>query len=163
MSKKILPRLAALVLALAPLAAAQAAIEITDGWTRETVPGLDVGVGYFTLKNTGTHRRELLKITSPLADGIELQVSSVDAQGVSHMWPVGKLELRPGEMLRFSPNGRHLMLRGLKSPLRVGARVPVTLVFEDEPPITVQLQVRPLVEEGGMKMDHMDHMEHTHH
>ena len=76
------------------------------------------------------------------------------------MWPVGKLELAPGEVARFSPNGRHLMLLGLKSPLLVGSRVPVTLVFEDEPPITVQLEVRPLVEETGMKMDHMEHMHH---
>lgn len=143
-------RMAAALAALLPLAG-QAAIEASDGWSRQTVPGMDMGVGYFTLKNTGTHRRELLKITSPLASGIELHQSSVDAQGVSHMWPVGKLELAPGEVLRFTPNGRHLMLLGLTAPLKVGARVPVTLVFEDEEPVTVLLEVRPLVEERSAK------------
>ena len=163
MTARVFGALAGLLMLALPMAAAQAAMEVSEGWSRQTVPGVDVGVGYFTLKNTGTHRRELLKITSPLASDVELHQSSVDAQGVAHMWPVGKLELAPGEVVRFMPNGRHLMLLGLKGPLRVGTQVPVTLVFEDEEPVTVLLEVRPLVEQSGTNMDHMDHMEHMHH
>lgn len=122
----------------------RAAIEVGEGWTRETPPGVTVAVGYFTLKNTGKGRRELLKITSPAVQTISLHQSSVDANGVSHMWPLGKLELAPGETLKFEPNGRHLMLQGLAAPLRAGMHIPVTLVFEDEEPVTVQLEVRPL-------------------
>ena len=130
------------LLGLVPLQEAMAAIEAIDGWSRQTV-AVDVAVGYLTLKNTGGSRRELLKITSPIASGILLQQFSIDAQGVSHLWPVGKLEIAPGEVLRFSPTGKRLMLLGLKQPLRAGTLVPVTLVFEDEEPVTIQLLVRP--------------------
>ena len=125
---------------------AQAGIETSEGWTRATPPGAKVAVGYLTLRNTGKVKRELLKITSPAAQSISLHQSSVDANGVSRMWPIGKLELAPGEVLRFEPNGRHLMLEGLGAALRTGQRVPLTLVFEQEAPVTVQLEVRPLVD-----------------
>lgn len=134
------------VCATGVLQPASAAIEITEGWTRATPPGSTVAVGYFTLKNAGKGRRELLKITSPAARAISIHQTSVDANGVSKMWPVGKLELAAGEQLRFEPTGRHIMLEGLSGGLRVGTRVPVTLVFGEEPPVTIQLEVRPLVE-----------------
>lgn len=123
-----------------------AAVEATEGWTRATPPGTKVAVGYFTLRNTGKGRRELLKITSPLAGMVSLHQTSVDARGVSRMWPVGKLALAPGQVLRFEPMGTHVMLEGLVEGLRAGARVPLTLVFQDEAPVTVQLDVRPLVD-----------------
>jgi len=136
----------AVALLLATVAPVFAAIEVSDGWSRETVKGVDVAVGYLTLRNTGSERRELIKITAPQAASIGLHRSSVDANGVSHMWPMGKLELLPGEVLKLSPNGVHLMLNGLKQPLAKGTQVPVTLVFEHEKPVTVQLQVRGLAD-----------------
>lgn len=159
---------------LATAAPVFAAIEVSDGWSRETIKGVDVAVGYLTLRNTGSERRELIKITAPQAASIGVHRSSVDANGVSRMWPVGKLELLPGEVLKLSPNGVHLMLNGLKQPLAKGAQVPVTLVFEHEKPVTVQLQVRGLADADGqanasaakpaaaMPMQH-DHGAHTGH
>jgi hypothetical protein len=119
------------------------------GWSRQTPPGITVGVGYFTLKNTGTQSRQLLKITAPQAASIEIDRTSTDAQGVSRMWPVGKLEIAPGQTVKLSPNGLHIMLRGLKQPLLPGQTVPVTMLFADEPPVTVVLQVRALSDVDG--------------
>jgi periplasmic copper chaperone A len=153
---------AALALALTLLAGqqAEAAIEATEAWTRVTPPGVTVAVGYFTLKNTSGDRRELLKITSPEAQRISLHKSSVDANGVSHMWPVGKFELSPGEVRRFEPNSYHLMLEGLSAPLRAGTHVAVTIVFEDEEPIVVQFEVRPLVDAAAAPDPHAAHHDH---
>jgi periplasmic copper chaperone A len=153
---------ATLVLALTLLAGqrAEAAIEASEAWTRVTPPGVTVAVGYFTLKNTSSHSRELLKITAPEAERISLHKSSVDANGVSHMWPVGKFELAPGEARRFEPNGYHLMLEGLSAPLRAGTRVAVTIVFEDEEPVVVQFEVRPLVDAAAAPDPHAGHHEH---
>lgn len=166
--------MAALLLAAA--APGFAAIEASDGWSRETIKGVDVAVGYLTLRNTSSERRELIKITAPQVGAIGLHRSSVDANGVSHMWPVGKLELLPGEVMKLSPNGVHLMLNGLKQPLTKGMQVPVTLVFEHEKPVTVQLQVRALADgnlpgsaAAATKPDaaaapmHHDHGAHTGH
>ena len=143
---KLMSQCLAATLLLTGMVPALAAIEASDGWSRETVKGVDVAVGYLTLRNTGSERRELLKITAPQAASIGVHRSSVDANGVSHMWPVGKLELLPGEVLKLSPNGVHLMLNGIKQPLAKGMQVPVTLVFEHEKPVTVQLLVRGLTD-----------------
>ncbi len=141
---------------------AHAAIETSEGWTRATPPGTKVAVGYLTLKNTSKVKRELLKISSPVAQVISLHQSSIDANGVSRMWPIGKLELAPGEVLRFGPTGRHLMLEGLGAALQAGQRVPLTLVFEQEAPVTVQLEVRPLVDAAPVADPQAGHAGHQH-
>jgi periplasmic copper chaperone A len=139
---------------------AMADIVAVDGWARATVPGATVGAGYVTLRNTGTESRNLLRLTTPVCDELSLHLSSVDANGVSHMWPLAKLELKPGEQVRFEPNGKHMMFRGLASPLVAGKTVAVTFEFEDEKPLTVQLEIKPLVPD--MPMDHstMDRSNH---
>jgi copper(I)-binding protein len=56
-----------------------------------------------------------------------------------------------------------LMFMGLTAPLVAGKTVAVTFEFENEKPLTVQLDVRPLVPDmPGMSMDHstMDHAKH---
>jgi len=102
-------------------------------------------VGYLTLKNTGTSQAELLRITTPVAAGVELHQSSIDAQGVAHMWPLAQLELKAGEVVRFTPGGKHLMLVGLNKPLRTGDKIPLTMQFDRDPPVTVILTVRSLL------------------
>jgi copper(I)-binding protein len=148
----------AVLLGCGGLGAASAAVEASDGESRETVPGATVGVGYFTVRNTGTERRTLLKIVTPYAERVELHQSSVDAQGIAHMWPMASLELKPGEVVRFTPNGKHLMLFGLTEPLRVGMKIPLTMQFDrTDPPVTVMLVVQPLVPAGA------DAGKHDHH
>jgi copper(I)-binding protein len=47
------------------------------------------------------------------------------------------------------------MFRGLTSPLVAGKSVAVTFEFENERPLTVQLEVKPLVPDmPGMSMKH---------
>ncbi len=136
----------AALLACACLMPALAAVEATDGWSRETVPGTTVGVGYFTLRNTGTGAARLMKITTPVAASVELHQSSIDAQGIAHMWPVASLTLNPGEVAHFAPGGKHLMLVGLNKPLRAGEKIAVTMQFDrDTPPVTAILTVRSLL------------------
>lgn len=139
---------AASLLALAPLSRAE--ILINSGWARATVPGAANGAGYLTITNTGTEQRSLLRLTSTVTDNVMIHQSSIDSQGIARMWPVAKLELRPGETVKFEPNGLHLMFMDLKAPFRVGETVPVTFQFDHgETPATVQLAVRPLVDDAA--------------
>jgi copper(I)-binding protein len=72
----------------------------------------------------------------------------MDAMGMARMWPVGSLSIKPGETVRFEPNGLHVMFMELTKPLVAGTKVPLQLQFEDEKEITVLLEVRPLVPDG---------------
>jgi copper(I)-binding protein len=140
---------ALLLAALAGFAATPAVADVvaTEAWTRATVPGTNVAAAYFVLTNQGEKERALLRIASPLCDMVRIHISSVDNQGVSRMWPVGKLELQPGEVVRFVPNGLHVMLDGITGPFKVGDKVPLKLQFDGgEPEITVLLEVRALTD-----------------
>lgn len=135
--------LLALALLCAPLARAD--IVAVDGWSRATPPRASTAAGYLVLSNTSGESRSLLRIISPACDRVMIHRSSIDHNGVARMWPVGELTLRPGETLRFDPNGFHVMFIDIKSPFVAGQKVPLQLLFEDEKEVTVMLEVRPLV------------------
>lgn len=94
---------------------------------------------YFVLRNATNHELELLKAESPLADAVEIKQRSLDAQGKVHLWPVAKLELDEGRVVKLSADGRFLQLTGLPRDVRVGQVVPLTLTFEHEPPVVLRL------------------------
>lgn len=126
---------------------ASADVVASEGWARATVPGANTGAGYLVLTNKGDETASLIALTTTVCDRLMIHRSTLDAQGVSRMWPVAKLEIAPGESVRFDPNGLHLMFEDLKAPLVAGQKVPVRLVFDGLPQVTVQLEVRSLVPE----------------
>jgi copper(I)-binding protein len=150
-SKKALWGMKVLAVATGLLSGAPAMAEVvgTDAWTRATAPGA-AGVGYLVLTNKGSDTAKLIKIVSPVCDRIMIHRSSIDENGIARMWAVGKLEIAPGESVRFAPNGLHVMFMEMKAPFRVGQQVPLQLTFEGEPEITVMLEVKPLVPDEGM-------------
>jgi copper(I)-binding protein len=157
---KIIPLRMGAALVAAILGMAQAGSALADvvgsaGWSRATTPGANEAVGYLVLTNNGDEQRSLLKITSPVCDRVSLHRSSIDAEGVSRMWPVGALKIEAGESVRFDPNGLHVMFSELKSPFKVGDKVPLTLQFDGfEKAFTVLLEVRPLVPEAPRPARH---------
>jgi copper(I)-binding protein len=142
-----------MVLALAATAGlslalpASAEVVASEAWARATVPGAKTAAGYLLLTNKGEETASLIALTTTVCDRLMIHRSTLDAQGVARMWPVGKLEIAPGETVRFDTNGLHLMFEELKAPLVAGQKVPVRMVFDGLPPLTVQLEVRPLVPE----------------
>src|SRR5262245_38281013 len=96
---------------------AMADVVASEGWARASVPGAKTGVGYLVLTNTGEETASLIALTTAVCDRLMIHRSTLDSQGVSRMWPVGKLEIPPGETVRFDPNGLHLMFEELKAPL----------------------------------------------
>lgn len=162
------PRLAAALACAVLVTPAWADIEASAAWTRETVAGMKMGVGYLDLRNTGDQARELVQATSPAAGRVTIHQSSVSERGVARMTPLASLPLPAGQVVHLAPGGLHLMLEDLRAPLVAGSKVPVTLQFSDgEQPLTVQLEVRPLVEEDAPSHEqaagHEHEHEHMHH
>jgi copper(I)-binding protein len=112
-----------------PLAgiAADAGLTIENPWARPAAVG-QTGVIYLTVKDTGAPDR-LIGVKTPLADDAQLHESKM-AGNVMEMRPVQAAPVAPGQPLVLAPGGYHIMLMGLKQPLKVGDTVPVTLVFE---------------------------------
>src|SRR5882672_5700783 len=119
-----------LVLALGgaiPGSASAQGVQVVDAWSRPTPPGMDVGVAYFTIRNAGKSDR-LLRVSSPVAKRAELHVSAMK-DGVVKMEGLSSVEVGSGAPVAFEPSGRHVMLVGLKQPLKEGDVFPLTLTF----------------------------------
>lgn len=150
-----------LLLLLAPLfisaAAAQheaESIHVTHPWSRALPPVSQNGAAYVTLMNGGHYADKLIGASSPVAQRAELHAHSMEG-GVIKMRPVTSLELPPGKKFELKPGGLHVMLIGLKHPLKQGDRFPLTLRFANTPPITVEVVVRPADAKGpeGMQRE----------
>ena len=127
----------ALAALLARAACAQpAGVAVTEAWSRATTPAAQTGAIYVTV--TAAEPDRLIGATTPVAAMAELHQSLMRA-GVMEMRPVPDgLPVTPGVPIHMTPGGYHIMLMGLKQPLRQGDHVPVTLTFQHAPAITVQ-------------------------
>jgi len=54
------------------------------------------------------------------------------------------LEIAPGATVTLAPGGLHMMMMGLKAPLKQGEKVPLTLVFEKAGTIDVEIAVEAM-------------------
>jgi copper(I)-binding protein len=123
-----------------PLGASAQGIQVVDAWSRPTPPGIDVGVAYFTIRNAGKSDR-LLRVSSPVAKRAELHVSAMK-NDVMKMEGMDSVEVASGVPTSFEPNGRHVMLTGLKRPLKEGEVFPLTLTFANAGQIRTSVRVR---------------------
>lgn len=125
MPKTLLAFAAALLLATAA-AAQSGAIEITNAWARATPGGASIGAAYLTLQASNADR--LTGAETPIARAAQLhQMTMTD--GVMKMRPLAALDLPAGHPVTLQPGGVHLMLVGLKAPLKPGEHFPLTLHF----------------------------------
>ena len=113
-----------LSLAAAPAVAQPPAIEVTNAWTRATVPAQKTAGAYLDIRSRNAAR--LVGVFSPQADVSEIHHTAHDG-GVARMKPVKTLDLPPGETVRLAPGSYHIMLVGLKSHLKRGDSLPLTL------------------------------------
>jgi periplasmic copper chaperone A len=120
----------------------QGEIVIGHPWARATAPGTTNGAAYMALKNQGTTDDRLLTASTPIATKTDIHEHRMD-QGMMMMRPVqGGLELKAGAAADFSPGQYHLMLIGLKEPLRQGSTFPMTLTFAKAGSIVVHVLVQ---------------------
>jgi copper(I)-binding protein len=125
---------------LAPIALAQQAgsVTIIQPWTRAAGANA-TGAGFMTIRNGGADDR-LIAARSPAARTVELHTHIRDGD-VMRMRPVAAIPLPAGQEVVLQPSGFHLMLIGLVAPMRVGERVPITLIFERAGELTIELSV----------------------
>jgi len=104
-------------------------ILVDHPWARATPAGAKTGAAYMTLINNGSAGDRLLGATTPVADKIQFH-SVTEDNGVSRMREMHDVAVAPGARVAFSPGGMHVMLVGLKQPLKEGQTFPLSLTFE---------------------------------
>jgi copper(I)-binding protein len=135
-------------------------LTIGHPWSRATPGGAKVGGGYLTITNKGPAPDRLVSVSIPaaVADHVEIhEMATKDGVMTMRAQPNG-VTIEPGKTVAFVPGGYHLMLMGLKGPLKQGDRVKAVLTFEKAGPVEVTINVE------GMGAQHPapgeDHSKH---
>src|SRR5690348_4390835 len=127
---------------------------ITQAWSRATPSGAKVAGGYLTVENKGTTADRLIGGSGDVAGRIEIHEMAMDG-GVMTMRPIDKgLVIDPGKTVKLAPGGNHLMLMDLKTPLKQGDKVPLTLQFEKAGKVSVSLDVQGIGAQAPGGGDH---------
>ena len=134
-------------------------IEIQDPWVRaagmeaaqdmdeggESMAGHDQDRGnsaaYMVIKNTGNETDRLLSADTDTAQAAELHLSEL-VDDVMTMHQVTGIDVPARGEVYLEPGGFHVMLIGLKSELKAGDNVKLTLHFEKSGTVTVEARVR---------------------
>ena len=148
-------RIAVTLLALASSSAVIAAplIAVSGAWIRPATTGAG-GAAYLTIINRAGVADILVAVSSPDATRASIHESRMVGQ-VMTMRALPNLAIRAGGEARFSPSGLHVMIEGLKHPLRPGGRLTLVLTFARSGLVRVAVPVRadaPAVPMAGMKM-----------
>jgi copper(I)-binding protein len=141
---KLTTTLAGVALALASLIAQAhefklGALTVGHPVARPTAPGQPVGGAYMTITNAGADDR-LLSIGAANAASVELHTMKMEGD-VMRMRQVDAIALPAGQTVKLQSGGYHVMLMGLKAPLKAGDRFPATLKFEKAGELQVEIKV----------------------
>jgi copper(I)-binding protein len=102
-------------------------VSAVEPWSRPAAAGT-TGAGFLTLRNGGATAETLVSVKTPVAASVEVHRSSMTG-GVARMERVDRLAAPARGEVVLSPGGYHLMLKGLKAPLKAGQKFPATLTF----------------------------------
>jgi periplasmic copper chaperone A len=130
----------------ATFAAAQ--VKVEGAWARPTVPGQQGGGGFVTL--TSAAGDKLVGGSTSVAQRFELHTMAMKGD-VMEMRQVEAIELPAGKPVKLEPGGLHVMFIGLKQPLPLGSKVPVTLKFEKAGEMKVEFEVMSRPAAAGHK------------
>lgn len=117
-------------------------ITTRDAWSRATAPGQENGsVGVII---TSKKDARLIAVSSPVAETAEIHTMTMD-NGVMQMRQLEFLDLPANQPVKLGPGGDHLMLFGLKHPLKPGDRIALTLTIQYADKHTQKVKVNALV------------------
>jgi hypothetical protein len=139
---------ALLALALAGAANAQTvkagALTVTGLQLRATPAGLPTSAAYLTIENHGRSADKLVGIQCACAASAMVHRTETK-NSVSSMSMVGEVEIPAGGKVEFKPDGLHVMLVGLKAPLKAGALQEMTLRFQKDGTVKAGFHVRDVI------------------
>jgi periplasmic copper chaperone A len=121
---------------------------ITQAWSRATPKGAKIGGSYLTIENKGPTPDKLIGASSDVAGSIQVHEMSM-SNGTMKMRPVENgLIIDPGKTVKLAPGGYHLMMMDLKSPLKQGDKLPITLEFEKAGKVQVTFDIMGVGAQG---------------
>lgn len=127
-----------------PAFPATASVIAEDFWARESLPGVEAGVAYGRIINTGHSAVRLVGAQSPVSGRVELHTHIHDEGGILRMRKVEDFIIEPGQTFYLKPAGDHLMLYERAHDLKADEVHPITLNFEGGQSLVTSFKVYPV-------------------
>jgi copper(I)-binding protein len=146
MRKLALELIAAIALTIGAILASTPGVLASDVMVKEAfarasaVPTAKAGTVYMIITNNSLKTDHLLSITTAASDTAQVH-ETVEKDGVATMKPVDVLEIPAGGTVELKPGGIHVMLPGLKAPLKKGDMIMLELKFEQAGTVEVMAHV----------------------
>lgn len=114
-------------------------VQLSNAWARPT-RGDAPGAVYVTIVNEGSADDRLMgAFTDHAAMAMVHQNELVD--GVARMRMAGEINVPAGQQVEMVPGGTHIMLEGLRAPLRTGDHFNLVLKFRESGDKRVEVEV----------------------
>jgi len=133
---------------------AHADLILKSGQVRAMPPGQPNTAAFMSLTNNGDKAVRLVSAQTDIAAKSEFHTHSKNAQGVMSMSRIPSIDIAPGETFEFKSGHDHVMIMGLKKPLKPGTLVSLTLQGADGASYTYSLPVVSLVDHSSMHHHH---------
>jgi periplasmic copper chaperone A len=124
---------------------------VKDAWVRGTVAQQQATGAFFQISSA--QGGKLVSATSPVAATVEIHEMKM-VGNVMKMGAVPGLELPAGQTVELKPGGYHVMMMGLKQPLKGGDSVPLTLTVQGADGKSEVLELSVPVRALGMPAGH---------
>jgi hypothetical protein len=117
--------------------------------------------GYLTILNHGKTADRLVSASCTCAASVSIHEMKMTGS-VASMKAVASVEIPAGGKVTLAPGGMHLMVMGLKAPIKAGDRVQMVLTFEKAGAVKTPFEAadRPASKPMSDKMPGMDHSNH---
>jgi len=115
------------------------ALTIGHPWARASAGPAPNGAAYLTVQNAGEADR-LVAVSGDVAERVELHTHRME-NNVMQMRQVDAIDVPAGGAATLQPGGLHVMLIGLKQPLKEGEHFPLVLTFEKAGEVSVEVTV----------------------
>lgn len=123
-----------------PSASAESIIVVDEPWAR-TASANGTTAAYMLMTNTSQTPDRITAVSSPDAAEAMIHETRIDSKNVATMKPAAHVDLDPGVPLVFEPGGLHVMLTGLKHPLKEGDQLTVVFTFQHAGTLHVKVPV----------------------
>ncbi len=117
------------------------ALTIEQPWARPTIGEATNSAAYLTISNSGDKPDRLTGVKTEVATDAMLHESRMEGEVMKMVHLQDGIEIAPHAKAELKPLGAHVMLMGLKQPLKEGETFPLTLTFATQGDVTVTVTV----------------------
>lgn len=110
-------------------------------WARPGFQG-DNSAVYLTIRNPSDQADVVVRAESDVAGSTEIHLSKMNSEGIMTMEHQDQVPVPANGDVEFAPGGLHVMLVNLSQDLSAGDTFPITLVFQNNGEMRVNVEVR---------------------